>query len=700
MTSDGSGWPAADLVAEGRRRYEAGDYADAEPLAQHALKLRSDTEPAVPPAARSEALQLAGEIAYSMARYAEARSLAEAALALRPDPASAEHAETETLHGVIDLAVDDVAAGLTHLERAFVTRESVLGPDHEDTIESLNDLAAALARSGRVDDAIAHNREALARCQRAFRGPSRQLAVTLNALAVKLGRSPETRDQATALYRQALDAAEVAVGPEHPMVATMLANLATQYLNRGESETARPLVARSIDLHERRYGADHPNTATALTNVVELAQRDGRFDVARATLERMLAIRFASFGVEDDRTRSTLQRLIRIMGDRLAADRSLQGDGIMLLGILRRVDATSRYPGLPPVALDPQAAGRDLGTYLERRRSLASVDQPARRALDRSRLALVAADASFASGDLDTSRVAIDGAIDAIEGVRGRDAIELVEPLHRRAAVERARDREDLALDDDERALAILARAYGDDHAFVLHARTRLAISRERELGPAAARPSFEALRDQLARVGAVGVLAGIAEQIDRHLARIATDARPETIGRSALRREALEHPSPLVAELLGAWEDVDWVALTHAYGSARGTPTELRLLLAADRRVVEDAANRLAGSLLHQGTLYPATSAAVTPMLRIAADPRVPHRRPAIELATSIVAQAAAEAGRGSAPDPVVATIRAQVPALRAVLRGLAADEDPAIRDVAEQASRYLDLATAATSR
>ena len=49
----------AELLAEGRRRYEAGDTADAEPLARRVLELRPSGSP---PAERSEALQLLAEV--------------------------------------------------------------------------------------------------------------------------------------------------------------------------------------------------------------------------------------------------------------------------------------------------------------------------------------------------------------------------------------------------------------------------------------------------------------------------------------------------------------------------------------------------------------------------------------------------------------------------------------------------------------
>ncbi|MEA2549338.1 MAG: hypothetical protein QOE42_1936, partial [Chloroflexota bacterium] len=138
----------AELLAEGRRRYEAGDFADAEPLARRALELRPPAGSAGP---RAEALQLVAEIAFSQGRYPEAQDIAGQARDLRAGGSAEEAAETDNLLGIIALARGDAAGARVLLERALAARETTLGRDVADTIESLNNLAAALARDGRID---------------------------------------------------------------------------------------------------------------------------------------------------------------------------------------------------------------------------------------------------------------------------------------------------------------------------------------------------------------------------------------------------------------------------------------------------------------------------------------------------------------------------------------------------------------------
>jgi hypothetical protein len=54
-----------------------------------------------------------------------------------------------------------------------------------------------------------------------------------------------------------------------------------------------------------------------------------------------------------------------------------------------------------------------------------------------------------------------------------------------------------------------------------------------------------------------------------------------------------------------------DWATLSHAFGPATDTPGHLRALLSDDVTARDDAVDHLFGSVLHQGTIYPATAPA-----------------------------------------------------------------------------------------
>lgn len=69
---------------------------------------------------------------------------------------------------------------------------------------------------------------------------------------------------------------------------------------------------------------------------------------------------------------------------------------------------------------------------------------------------------------------------------------------------------------------------------------------------------------------------------------------------------------------MLKGLDQVDWSALTQAYGTAGDVPRHLTGLTATDAGEREAALEALYGTLWHQGTLYPATAAAVPFLLRL----------------------------------------------------------------------------------
>jgi hypothetical protein len=78
---------------------------------------------------------------------------------------------------------------------------------------------------------------------------------------------------------------------------------------------------------------------------------------------------------------------------------------------------------------------------------------------------------------------------------------------------------------------------------------------------------------------------------------------------------------------MLEGMGDVSWASLQHAYGSAADVPDNLRALVSGDARAARAALQRLGSSLLHQGSIYEATTAAVPFLAEIALEPSVSER-------------------------------------------------------------------------
>lgn len=78
---------------------------------------------------------------------------------------------------------------------------------------------------------------------------------------------------------------------------------------------------------------------------------------------------------------------------------------------------------------------------------------------------------------------------------------------------------------------------------------------------------------------------------------------------------------------MLERLDTVNWGMLRHAYGEATDVPGLLRALLSPDAEQRKQAIYELFGNIWHQGTVYPATAAAVPFLYELLAAPGVPGK-------------------------------------------------------------------------
>ncbi|MEV6104388.1 hypothetical protein AB0M28_06665, partial [Streptomyces sp. NPDC051940] len=73
------------------------------------------------------------------------------------------------------------------------------------------------------------------------------------------------------------------------------------------------------------------------------------------------------------------------------------------------------------------------------------------------------------------------------------------------------------------------------------------------------------------------------------------------------------------LVQALDGLDERPWAELTHAYGAADDVPDQLRALAGDDEEEQEEALEELWSSILHQGSVYPATAEAVPFLTRLA---------------------------------------------------------------------------------
>jgi tetratricopeptide (TPR) repeat protein len=120
---------------------------------------------------------------------------------------------------------------------------------------------------------------------------------------------------ARALLERALAISEAAHGPDHPVVATRLNNLAQILRDLGDLAGARPLQERALAIDEAAYGPDHPLVARSLNNLALILRDLGDLAGARPLQERALAITEAAYGPDHPVVARSLNNLALILQD-------------------------------------------------------------------------------------------------------------------------------------------------------------------------------------------------------------------------------------------------------------------------------------------------------------------------------------------------------------------------------------------------
>ncbi|MEM7482984.1 MAG: protein kinase [Acidobacteriota bacterium] len=158
-----------------------------------------------------------------------------------------------------------------------------LGPDQHETY-ALVLASLGLTAYGAGDTAQAHEhwRQALVRGEKAWGSDSPRLVEILNNIGFS---SPNPEEQLTFLQR-ALDLKERTLGPQNPLLANTLVNLASRLGTAGRFQEALPLLARASAVLETSYSREHPMLAYPLILEGELLIAQDRPTQAVERLER------------------------------------------------------------------------------------------------------------------------------------------------------------------------------------------------------------------------------------------------------------------------------------------------------------------------------------------------------------------------------------------------------------------------------
>ena len=250
---------------------------------------------------------------YQQGRFDEAIPVAEALLEQDERSLGPEH--PDTLQSVNNLAALYQATGRYEaaeplFRRALEAQERVLGSDHLEALASLNNLAALYQATGRYEAAEPLYRRALEARERALGPEHPRTLLSVNNLAA-LYYATGRYEAAVPLNRRALEVQERVLGPEHPRTLVSVNNLALIYRTTGRYEAAEPLYRRALEAQERVLGPEHLETLESLSNLAGLYQATGRYEAAEPLYRRALEAKERALGPEHPSTLISVNILAR-----------------------------------------------------------------------------------------------------------------------------------------------------------------------------------------------------------------------------------------------------------------------------------------------------------------------------------------------------------------------------------------------------
>ncbi|MCA2645877.1 MAG: tetratricopeptide repeat protein [Microcystis sp. M069S2] len=289
------------LIVNSAKAKESGSYV---------LSWREATERDI---ALAEAERLNQQVIqlYQQGKYNEAIPLAEQALAIRKKVLGDNHPDTaQSLNNLAELYT--VQGRYSEAEplykQALAIIKQQLGDNHPYTATSLNNLALLYQSQGRYSEAEPLYKEALAIRKQQLGDNHPDTAASLNNLA-ELYRVQGRYSEAEPLYKQALAIWKKQLGDNHPDTAISLNNLAGLYESQGRYSEAEPLYKQALAIRKQQLGDNHPSTATSLNNLAGLYESQGRYSEAEPLYKQALAIRKQQLGDNHPSTATSLNNL-------------------------------------------------------------------------------------------------------------------------------------------------------------------------------------------------------------------------------------------------------------------------------------------------------------------------------------------------------------------------------------------------------
>jgi serine/threonine protein kinase len=201
-----------------------------------------------------------------------------------------------------------LAKALPLLEETLKLKKAKLGPDHPDTLTSMNNLAGGYYAAGQLAKALPLLEETL-KLMKAKLGPDHPDTLTsMNNLAAGYYAAGQLA-KALPLLEETLKLMKAKLDPDHPTTLQSMNNLALGYQAAGQLAKALPLLEETLKLRKAKLGADHPSTLGSMNNLAEGYRNAGQLAKALPLYEETLKLRKAKLGADHPDTLTSMAGL-------------------------------------------------------------------------------------------------------------------------------------------------------------------------------------------------------------------------------------------------------------------------------------------------------------------------------------------------------------------------------------------------------
>jgi serine/threonine protein kinase len=215
------------------------------------------------------------------------------------------------------------AQAIPLLEKARDTFLATLGPQHPATLSVMGNLAIALDKAGRWNEALKLDEQVLALRRKVQGAEHPDTLATMNSLA-NLLQEAGRNGEAVKLSEDVVNSSRKVNGPEHHATLNAMANLAICLHEAGQRNEALKMAEQVLVLSRKVNGPEHLDTLGAMANLGNFLREAGRRDEALKLHEEMLALSRKVNGPEHPNTLSAMHNLANSLQDAGRQEQALQ----------------------------------------------------------------------------------------------------------------------------------------------------------------------------------------------------------------------------------------------------------------------------------------------------------------------------------------------------------------------------------------